>query len=177
MSTMTLAQLKVRGQINFPSTLDTFYQALLDAAEDMCLQECGIETGNVTEYFNGGVRSFALTHGPVLSATSVEVNGTVLNSASWRLDSRAAKIVVPDGTAKGVDNVKITYACGFNISSSELFMQAVVMTVQQMSKLESSKQVGVTSRTTEGGTEQLDQKMLPDAVKTALNKFKRGLML
>ena len=46
-----------------------------------------------------------------------------------------------------------------------------------MAKLESSKQVGVISRTTDGGTEQLDQKMLPEAVRTALNRFKRGLML
>lgn len=175
MSTMTLDQLKVRGQLNFPELLNSYYQSLLDAAEDMCLQECGIETGNVVEYFNGGVRSFALTYGPVSSVTSVEVNGTVLDSTAWRLDSRAAMVVILSGTAAGVDNVKVTYSCAFQ--ESELFMQAVAMTVQQMAKLQSSKQVGVVSRSTEGGTEQLDQKMLPDAVKTALNKFKRGFIL
>ena len=175
MSVMTLAQLKVRGQISFPETLNAYYQALLDAAEDMCLQECGIETGNVTEYFNGGVRSFALTHGPVSGITSVEVDGTTLQSTAWRLDTRASMLVVNNGTPAGVDNVKVVYACAF--TENELFMQAVAMTVQQMAKLESSKLVGVISRSTEGGTEQMDQKMLPDAVKTALNKFKRGLML
>jgi len=175
MSTMTLAELKVRGQISFPSTLDTFYQSLLDAAEDMCLQECGIETGNVTEYFKGGVRSFALTHGPVSSVTSVEVNGTLLDGSAWRLDQRAAMLVIMSGTPAGVDNVKVVYVCSF--TETELFKQAVAMTVQQMAKLQSSKLVGVISRSTEGGTEQLDQKMLPDAVKTALNKYKRGLML
>lgn len=175
MSVMTLAELKVRGQISFPSTLDTFYQALLDAAEDMCLQECGIETGNVTEYFNGGVRSFALTHGPVSTVTSVEVNGSLLENTAWRFDQRAAMLVIMSGTSAGVDNVKVVYTCSF--TESELFKQAVTMTVQQMAKLESSKQVGVVSRSTEGGTEQLDQSMLPEAVKTALNKFKRGFML
>lgn len=175
MSTMTLEQLKVRGQLSFPTTLDPFYQSLLDAAEDMCLQECGIESGSATEYFNGGVRSFALTHGPVSGITSVEVNGTTLESTAWRFDQRAAMLVITAGTPVGVDNVKVVYACAF--AESELFMQAVAMTVQQMAKLQSSKQVGVVSRSTEGGTEQMDQKMLPDAVKTALNKFKRGLML
>ena len=175
MSVMTLDQLTERGQLCFPEEKADFYQYLLDAAEDMCLQECGIENGNVTEYFNGGVRGFALTHGPVSGITSVEVNGTLLDSSAWRFDTRAAMLVVIAGTPAGVDNVKVVYACAF--TESELFMQAVVMTVQQMAKLQSAKLVGVVSRSTEGGTEQMDQKMLPDAVKTALNKYKRGLML
>ena len=84
-------------------------------------------------------------------------------------------LVIMSGTPAGVDNVKVVYVCSF--TETELFKQAVAMTVQQMAKLQSSKLVGVISRSTEGGTEQLDQKMLPDAVKTALNKYKRGLML
>ena len=175
MSVMTLDQLTERGQLCFPAEKEEFYQHLLDAAEDMCLQECGIENGAVTEYFNGGVRSFALTHGPVSGITSVEVNGTALESTAWRFDQRAEMLVINNGTPAGVDNVVVVYACAF--TESELFMQAVAMTVQQMAKLQSSKMVGVISRSTEGGTEQMDQKMLPDAVKTALNKFKRGLML
>lgn len=175
MSTMTLEELKLRGQLSFPDTKDTYYQALLDAAEEMCIQECGIETGNVTEYFNGGARAFALTHGPVSSITSVEVNGQALESGAYRLETRGLKLVIADGTKPGVENVKVTYVCSF--TETELFKQAIAMTVQQMAKLESSKQVGVISRTTDGGTEQLDQKMLPEAVRTALNRFKRGLML
>ena len=175
MSTMTLAELKLRGQLSFPETLNTYYQSLLDAAEEMCLQECGIASGTVTEYFNGGVRAFALNYGPVSSVTSVEIDGTTLQSSDYRLDSRAAKLTISAGTSVGVDNVKVVYTCAF--TETELFKQAIAMTVQQMAKLQSSKQVGVVSRTTDGGTEQLDQKMLPEAVKTALNKFKRGFAL
>ena len=172
MSTMTLAELKLRGQLSFPETLNTYYQSLLDAAEEMCLQECSIVSGSVTEYFNGGSRAFALNYGPVSSVTSVEIDGKVLDAGAYRFDQRASKLTVPGGTSVGIENVKVTYACAF--TETELFKQAVAMTVQQMAKLQSSKQVGVVSRTTDGGTEQLDQKMLPDAVKTALNKFKRG---
>ena len=175
MSTMTLAELKLRGQLSFPETLDTYYQSLLDAAEEMCLQECSIVSGSVTEYFNGGSRAFALNYGPVSSVSSVEVGGKLLAAGDFRLDSRAGKLTIMDGTPAGVENVKVVYSCSF--TESELFKQAVAMTVQQMAKLQSSKQVGVVSRTTDGGTEQLDQKMLPDAVKTALNKFKRGFAI
>ncbi len=174
MSTMTLAQLKTRGQISFPANLDGYYQALLDAAEEACLAECGIINGNITQFFDGGVRAFALTCGPVSSVTSVTVDGTALEASAYRLD-RGGKLVILNGTRRGVDNVEVVYACAF--TESELFMQAVAMTVQQLAKLESSKQVAVLNRTTEGGTEQLDQNLIPLAAKTALNKFKRGFVL
>lgn len=172
MSIMTLAQLKVRGSMNFPQTLDGYYQGLLDAAEEACLSYCGIEDGSVTEYFNGGARAFYLSHGPVCSVTSVESDGVVLSAGDYRLEADGSKLVISGGTGKGVDNVKVVYACAF--TGSELFMQAVALTVQQMARLESSKQAGVTSRTTEGGTEQIEQSIPPLAAKTALNKFVRG---
>lgn len=172
MSTMTLAQLKVRGALSFPETLNTYYQALLDAAEEACLSYCGIENGSVNEFFNGGVRAFALSHGPVSSVTSVTVDGVSLDAADYRYEARGAKIVISKGTNPGVDNVKIVYACSF--TESELFMQAIALTVQQLAKLESSKQAGVTSRTTEGGTEQIEQSVPPLAAKTALSRFMRG---
>ena len=175
MSTMTLAQLKVRGALTFPDTLNAYYQALLDSAEEACLAYCGIESGNVTEYFNGGVRGFALTHGPVSTIASVEVNGIQLAVGSYRLEARAAKLVISGGTSPGVDNVKVVYTCSF--TESELFMQAIALTVQQLAKLESAKQAGITNRTTEGGTEQIEQNVPPLAAKTALNKFMRGFML
>lgn len=175
MSTMTLEELKLRGQLNFPETLNSYYQSLLDAAEEMCLQECNIDSGNVTEFFNGGGRDFLLTYGPVSSVISVTVGGQELQEGSWRFEARGSRLVISSGTAPGVDNVKVVYACSF--TQTEPFKQAIAMTVQQMAKLQSSKQVGVVSRTTDGGTEQLDQKMLPEAVRTALNKFKRGFIL
>lgn len=176
MSTMTLDQLKVRGSLTFPETLNAYYQSLLDAAEDMCLQDCGISaSGSVTEYLDGGARAYVLKYGPVSGVTSVTVDDDELGSGDYRLETRTGKLTILDGTPKGLDNVVVEYTCSF--TESELFMQAIAMTVQQMAKLQSSKQVGVTSRSTEGGTEQLDQKMLPEAVRTALNKFKRGFVV
>ena len=175
MSTMTLAELKVRGQLSFPQTLDAYYQSLLDAAEDACLAECGIDNGTATEYFDGGHRAYLLSYGPVSSITSVEIDGTLLGQANYRLEGRGSKLVILTETAMGVGNLKVVYSCGF--TETELFKHAVAMTVQQMAKLQSSKQVAVINRTTEGGTEQLDQNLIPLAAKTALNKYKRGLIL
>lgn len=175
MSTMTLAQLKLRAQISFPNTLDGYYQSLLDAAEEMCLQECGLDNGQDVQYFNGGASAYVLRMGPVNAVSSVIVNGTALEQGAYRFDARSAKLTIPGGTPKGVDNVVVTYSCAF--TESELFMNCIAMTVQHLAKLQSAKQVGVLSRSTEGGTEQLDQKILPEAVKGALNKFKRGYVV
>lgn len=175
MSTMTLAELKLRGQLSFPQTLDTYYQSLLDAAEDACLAECGIDNGTATEYFDGGHRAYMLSYGPVSAITSVTVGETALQSTDFRIEGRGSKLVILKETAMGVGNLKVVYSCGF--TETELFKHAVAMTVQQMAKLQSSKQVAVINRTTEGGTEQLDQNLIPLAAKTALNKYKRGLIL
>lgn len=175
MSTMILAELKLRGQLSWPASLDTYYQSLLDAAEDACLAECGIDKGSCTEYFDGGHRAYFLTFGPVSGITSVEVNGTALASADYRQEGRGSRLVILKETALGVGNLKVVYSCGF--TETELFKHAVAMTVQQIAKLQSSKQVAVINRTTEGGTEQLDQNLIPLAAKTALNKYKRGFIL
>lgn len=172
---MTLAELKLRGQLSFPASLDTYYQSLLDAAEEACLAECGIDSGTATEYFNGGFRAYMLSYGPVSSITSVQVDGTTLENANYRLEGRGSKLVILKETAMGVGNLKVVYSCGF--TETELFKNAVAMTVQQLAKLQSSKQVSVINRTTEGGTEQLDQNLIPVAAKTALSKYKRGLVL
>ena len=172
MSKMTLADLQDKGALSFPASRNAYYQSLLDAAEEACLGYCGLEEGSVVEYFNGGARGFFLTHGPVSEINSVEVGGVALDPGEYRLDSRASKLVITNGTRYGVDNVKVVYLCAY--AESELFKQAVALTVQQMAKLESSQQAGVTSRTTEGGTEQIEQSIPPLAAKTALNKFVRG---
>ena len=175
MALLTLDDLRVRDGFSFPESQDKVYGELLASAEEACLAYAEVEQGEVTEYFQGGSDRFVLTHGPVLEVKSAMVGQSSVDIS--RIERRSDMVVLATGTSSSVE-VAITYTCGWAEGKvPSTILQAIAFTVQHLAKLQNAKQLGITSRTTEGGTEAIEQSTPPLAVKQMLERFRRNKVL
>ncbi len=171
---VTVEELKTAYGFSFTDKANAEYEAILATAEEECLSYAGLEIGDIDEYIDGnGGRVYCLTHKPVLSISSVTIDG---NPVSYRYEKRAGKLVLKEDAGEGAEiivSMKLGWDEGKEPSS---LRTAIALTAQHLSKLQSSKQMGVLSRTTEGGTEQIEQSIPPLAVKGLLDRFKMVAM-
>lgn len=171
---VTVEDLKTTYGFSFSDKAKAEYEALLSSAEEECLSYAGLEIGDIDEYIDGnGGKIYCLTHKPVLEIASVTIDG---ESADYRYEKRANKIVLSKKASDGAEiivSMKLGWSEGNEPSALKT---AIALTTQHLSKLQSSKQMGVLSRTTEGGTEQIEQSIPPLAVKGLLDKFKLVVM-
>lgn len=167
---VTVEELKTIYGFSFTDKATAEYASLLATAEEECLSYAGLELGDIDEYIDGnGGRSYILTHKPVLEVSSVTINGTPV---LFRYEKRARKLVLSSNASEGAEII-VSMRLGWETGSEPSALKtAIALTVQHLSKLQSSKQMGVLSRTTEGGTEQIEQSIPPLAVKGLLDKFK-----
>ena len=164
---LTLDDLRQNYGMNFPVS-DPQYVALLETAEEECISYADIEFGNVVEYFPSG-KALTLTHLPVKVIKSVTCNDSPI---SYRYEKRSHQVIL---STECNTEVVVEYECGFETVPA-ILKAAVALTVQHLSKLQSSKQMGVLSRSTEGGTEQIEQSIPPIAVKSLLNKYRSMIL-
>lgn len=155
---------KIRGE----------YEAMLETAEEECLSYAGLEVGELNEYFEGdGGRILCLTHKPIISIDSVTVDGI---PSSYRFESRASKLVLSSAAREGSEII-VTMQLGWKDGKAPSTIRtAIALTVQHLSKLQGAKLMGVLSRSTDGGTEQIEQSIPPLAVKGLLDRFKSVAM-
>ncbi len=112
----------------------------------------------------------------VASVSSVSKrNGSTYEAVDpslYRVDSESGILTLYFEPELGPDAVKVEYNAGWSDSAvPEDIRYCIAETVRYMSKVSTSSQVGVTSRTTEGGTEQLEQGMPPAFVKQHLRRW------
>ena len=155
---------KIRGE----------YEAMLATAEEECLSYAGLEIGELNEYFEGdGGRILCLSHKPVLRIDSVTVDGIPV---SYRFETRAHKLVLSSVAREGAEII-VTMHLGWEEGHAPSSLKtAIALTVQHLSKLQSAKLMGILSRSTEGGSEQIEQSIPPLAVKGLLDRFKSVAM-
>ncbi len=166
---LTLEDLRNNYSFAFPTSQDSAYQALLDTAEEACLSYASIDAGEVTEYFSS--RDICvLTHSPVLSIESVTSGG---EEVSYRYDKRAESVVL---TGSASSEIAVTYICGFE-EVPAMLKSAIAFTVQHLAKLNAAKLLGINSRTTEGGTETIEQSVPPLAVQRLLENYRKNRVL
>ena len=169
---LTLDDLRTKYGFSFPASQDAAYQALLDTAEEACLSYASIEQGTAIEYFSGGAQSYVLTHSPVLSITSVMVDGS---PAQYRYEARPETVFLDSAAGS---EVVIAYECGWPKGSVPAAIRtAVAFTVQHLLKLNSAKLIGINSRNTDGGTETIEQSTPPLAVQKLLEPYRRNRAL
>lgn len=170
---VTLDELKTKFGFSFPAAKSDVYQSYLNLAEEACLSYAGLEEGTVTEIFDGGSRSFVLTHGPILSISSVKVSDA---ESPYRFEKRSGSIILPS-VPEGTDAVEIKYECGWEEGKAPYLLKAAVaFSMQHIAKLNEAKLVGINSRTTEGGTESIDQSVPPLAAQKILARFKQVIL-
>ena len=168
---LTLDDLRLSFGFDIPASQETRYEMYLETAEEACLSYASIEIGSVTEYFRGS-DILVLSHSPVLEVQSVTSDGSQLD---FRYEKRAESVVLP---AVPAGEVIVKYTCGWVEGKVPATIKAAIaFTVQQLAKLNASRLLGVTSRTTEGGTETVEQSIPPLAVQKILEPFRvnRGM--
>ena len=165
---LTLDDLRTVYGFSFPASQDEVYTALLATAEEGVLAYAEIEQGEVSEYFTEESSGYVLTHTPVREVKSVLVDDV---EVGYRFEPRA-NFVVPDSTGS---TVVVNYTCGWAEGEEpESIKMAIAFTVQHLSKLSAGKLLGINSRTTEGGTETIEQSTPPLAVQKMLERFRRN---
>lgn len=170
---LTLDELRTRYGFSFPESQNTAYQELLDTAEEACLSYASIEQGTVEEFFKGGGDTYVLTHSPVIEVESVKADGL---EVGFRYESRSETVVLNSSITGGL--VEVRYKCGWEEGKVPSSLRAAIaFTVQHLSKLNSAKLLGITSRSTEGGTETIEQSVPPLAVQKLLEPFRRNKVL
>ena len=171
---VTLDDLRKKFGFSFPESQNDAYLDLLSTAEEACLSYASIEQGTVEEYFKGGERIYVLTHSPVLSVESVKVGE---RDVAFRYEKRAETVVLESASSEDAE-VIIKYTCGWEEGKVPSSLRtAIAFTVQHLSKLNSAKLLGITSRSTEGGTESIEQSVPPLAVQKLLEPFRRNKVL
>ena len=169
---LTLDDLRTKYGFSFPAGQEESYQALLATAEEEVLAYAEIEQGDVDEYFLGGDTGYVLTHTPVLEIKSVTVDGA---EAAYRYEKRAGYVSL---TSFRGSEVVISYSCGWRDGDApETIKTAIAFTLQHLMKLSSGKLLGINSRSTEGGTETIEQSTPPLAVQKMLEKYRRNKAL
>ena len=169
---VTLDDLRTKYGFSFPESQDDAYQAILDTAEERVLAYAEIEQGEIEEHFPGGDAGYVLTHTPVREIKSVKVNGA---EVSYRYEKRANYVVL---TSSSDSEVVIAYTCGWAEGAvPQTILTAIAFTAQYLMKLSSGKLLGINSRSTEGGTETIEQSVPPLAVQKMLESFRRNRAL
>lgn len=128
-----------------------------------------------TERFNGtGTASLMLTNYPVLSVTSVKINGLTIPAGS---DSADGYFFDSDGLylrgyrfERGVSNVLVSYRGGFETIPAEL-AQATIELVSLRHK--ERDRIGIVSKGLAGETITYSQRDFTASIKTVLTQFKR----
>ena len=167
---LTLNDLRADYGFSFPAQQETAMQVLLDTAEEACLSFASIELGDVEEHFPKGGSIFVLTHSPVLEVESVTCNGSPF---VFRYEKRSETVVLSSSVS---GEVIVNYKCGWK-EIPVVLKTAIAFTVQHLQKLNSAKLLGITSRSTDGGTETIEQSVPPLAVQKLLEQFRRNKAL
>ena len=169
---VTVEDLRSIYSFDIPKTQESKYYELLAIAEESCRAYAEIEEGEVIEWFNGG-DILPLTHTPIKSISSVTINGI---ETAFTYRPRSKSIHLREEAPFKKDSIEVRYVCGWK-DEPGLFKSAVALTVQHLSKLTASRLVGVISRSTEGGSEQYEQEIIPTAAKAQLNYLRCNKVL
>ncbi len=184
MAVLTCNDLRTVYGLNLPSSKDAQWTELIKVAESACLGWLGYDkfgTASATEYFDDVAGStIQLKLFPVKSA-AVYLNGkngewgSPLQSGSYRLDGKAGTIRLYASNSAGVDAIKVEYTYGWELDEIPADVKAcIAQTVQYLTRLTQTGQIGVTQRTTDGGTESIEQNIPPLAVRSVLLRYRPG---
>lgn len=170
---VTVDDLRNIYSFDIPKNQESKYAQLILIADEACRAYAEVEEGEVIEFFSEG-DILPLTHTPIKEISSVTVSGTEVTDYVYR--ARSKSILLMESVPYGKNSIEVSYECGWT-EEPRLFNAAVALTVQHLSKLTASRLAGVISRSTEGGTEQWDQEIIPTAAKAQLNFFRSNKVL
>ena len=179
---ITIQDLRLKYAMNFPQSKEAYYTSLINMAQETVAQYIGYDSDliscSVVEYFD----SKEVTDRLVLSVAPVSViesivigreNATLLSASSYRINNKNGIVKLYDvDVPEGSDVVKVSYKAGWqNNTVPEDLKLCIALTVQNIARLTQNGMVGVTQRTTDGGSETIENKFIPSAVMWQLDRY------
>ena len=175
--------------MNLPASNDAVWQDCIDTAEEQCrrIMDIGRDWMSSRSVFFDGDEAegglLPLGRAPIVSCTVRIDDGShtfpslLVEGSGYRLD-REVGVVVLYGyhhIHDGRDAVRCDITYGWTKDDiPEGVRRAIAWTALYISKLTASNQIGVTQRTNDGGTESIEQSMVPNAVYKTLEYYRTG---
>ena len=179
MALLTPQDLREKYGFSINPTQETQYEALIKTATDACFRYIGrdLNVESFSQFSDGQVQVVVLDNTPVVSITGVFIDPgraytTKILDSSYRLDPQSGVLIIYAPVPQGIDAVKIIYTAGWTEIPSDV-LYCIAMTVQYMRTVLQADLAGVSSRTTDGGTQAIEQNIPPLAVKNHLAIYQR----
>ncbi len=176
---LTPEDLRTEYGFSINPTQETQYESLIKTATEACFRYIGRDLSVETfdQYADGNSQVIVLDNSPVVSITGVSLDpgrtyATKLLESSYRLDPASGVLRIYDPIPQGEDAVKISYTAGYSEVPADI-LYCIAMTVQYMRMVLQADLAGVSSRTTDGGTQAIEQSIPPLAVKNHLAIYQR----
>ncbi len=164
MALVTFDELKsLYGMPTLKDTNKTQYDNLLETAEEEVLAYAGITLSGEYEETLEGETKYVLVKKPIIEI--VECSAEL-----YSFNDRTNVLSVPTE-----ERVTVKYSLGYDVTPPRILKQCVAITVQYWAKMLNSNMIGVSSRSTDMGSETLEQYELPTPVKSALDRFRRSV--
>ncbi|KLR76626.1 hypothetical protein M717_05215, partial [Neisseria gonorrhoeae SK33414] len=124
----------------------------------------------VGRYDGNGKDRIVLDNYPVLSVSSVKINGA--DAGGWEFDNWL--LMRPEGFARGLKNVEVSYRAGYERMPADIREAVMIIAVQRVNEIEGK---GVRSKTLAGETVAFstfgNSGGMPPSAFAILNEYKR----
>lgn len=189
MSILTPADLRKTYGMNLPATNDVVWQDCIDTAEDQCRRiiDIGRDWKNdedvYFDYEDARNGLLALGRAPIITVSVALDDGShtfptsLASGTDYRIDANAGVVVLYGSRTifDERDAIRCSITYGWETEDiPEGIRRAVAWTAMYISKMTASNQIGVTQRTNDGGTESIEQAMVPNAVYKTLEYYRTG---
>lgn len=170
---LTVEDLRTKYGFHFSESQEAFFENMILAAQKACARYMDMETLKQTlvceEVFDTtpGQRYIVLSGSPLKSVEHV-YDGDV-DVSSFRVSIKSNVIRMNRGLSG--QEVVVSYTVGWE-SVPEDVLYCVAMTVQVMSRMANSGFMGKNSQSTEGGSETIEQAVVPLAVRQYLDRYR-----
>lgn len=152
---------------------DAYFQTLLDGVSAAVEAYIGrkLKAADYVERYNGnGKNRIVLNQYPVLSVSSVKINGRMAND--WDFDNWL--LIRHACFAQGIRNIEVSYRAGYETLPADIQEAILIIATQRMNEIENK---GVQSKTLAGETIAFstfsDSGGMPPSAFAILNEYKR----
>lgn len=172
---LSVEDLRQKYGFHFTDAQNAYFTNMISVAEKACANYLGMEALMQTitweEIFETakGQRYVILSASPLNAVSKVIDNGEEISS--YEAFPQTNVVLLSNG-ASGSE-VRVQYTTGWT-SAPEDVVYCVAMTVQAMSRMANAGHMGKTSQSTEGGTEQIEQSVVPLAIRQHLDRYRLG---
>lgn len=169
----------MKSFLGIPSTQtgkDTLLENLLDSYNDMIEDYLGVTCINssYTEVYDGdGADTLFVKHYPIVSVTSLSIDGDIISSSDYKIYSKEGYIRYTEGVfTKDFKNVSIIYTAGYGASANDVSNVLKLALKTWVARVFKAEIVDFSQRFDESSLAHIKSQMMPWDVKQMLEPYR-----